>query len=113
MDDIYENIDEYNSNKKIEILIIFRDMIADLLSSKKTNLIVAELFITARKLNISLVFITQSYFAVPKTIRLNTRHYSIMKIPSKQELQQILLIIGLILTFLIFIEYVSQNHILS
>ena len=113
MDDIYENIDEYNSNKKIEILIIFRDMIADLLSSKKTNLIVAELFITARKLNISLVFITQSYFAVPKTIRLNTRHYFIMKIPSKQELQQILLIIGLILTFLIFIEYVPQNHILS
>ena len=113
MDDIYENIDEYNSNKKIEILIIFRDMIADLLSSKKTNFIVAELYITARKLNISLVFITQSYFAVPKTIRLNTRHYSIMKIPSKQELQQILLIIGLILTFLIFIEYVPQNHILS
>ena len=113
MDDIYENIDEYNSNKKIEILIIFRDMIADLLSSKKTNFIVAELYITAGKLSISLVFITQSYFAVPKTIRLNTRHYSIMKIPSKQELQQILLIIGLILTFLIFIEYVPQNHILS
>ena len=89
MDDIDKNIDEYNSNKKLEILIIFHDMMADLRSSRKTNLIVAELFITDRKLNISLVFITQIYFAVPKTIRLNTTHYFIMKIPNKQELEQI------------------------
>ena len=64
-------------------------MIADMLCNKKFNLIVTELFIRGRKLNISLVFITQSYFAVPKNIRLNSTHYFIMKIPNKQELQQI------------------------
>ena len=64
-------------------------MIADMLSNKKLNPIVSELFIRARKLNISLVLITKSYFAVPKNIRLNSTHYFIMKIPSKQKLQQI------------------------
>ena len=89
MDDIYKNIEEYNPNKKRKILIVFDDMIADMLSNKKLNPIVTELFIRGRKLNISLVFITQSYFAVPKNIRLNSMHYFIMKIPNKQELQQI------------------------
>ena len=89
MDDIYKNIEEYNPNKKQETLIVFDDMIADMLSNKKLNPIVTELFIRGRKLNISLVFITQSYFAVPKNIRLNSTHYFIMKIPNKQELQQI------------------------
>ena len=70
-------------------MIVFDDMIADMLSNKKLNPIVTELFIRGRKLNISLVFITQSYFAVPKNIRLNSTHYFIMKIPNKQELQQI------------------------
>ena len=56
---------------------------------KKLNPIVTELFIRGRKLNISLVFITQSYFAVPKNIRLNSTHYFVMKIPNKRELQQI------------------------
>ena len=88
MDDIYKNIDEYNPNKKRKILIVFDDMIADMLSNKKHNPIVTELFIRERKLNIS-VFITQSYFAVPKNIRLNSTHYFVMKIPSKRELQQI------------------------
>ena len=60
-----------------------------MLSNKKLNPIVTELFIRGRKLNISLVFITQSYFAVPKNIRLNSTHYSVMKIPNKRELQQI------------------------
>ena len=64
-------------------------MIADMLSNKKLNPIVTELFIRGRKLNISLVFITQSYFAVPKNIRLNSTHYSVMKSPNKRELQQI------------------------
>ena len=64
-------------------------MIADMLSNKKLNPIVTELFIRGRKLNISLVFITQSYFAVPKNIRLNSTHYFVMKIPNKRELQQI------------------------
>ena len=66
MDDIYKNIEEYNPNKKRKILIVFDDMIADMLSNKKLNPIVTELFIRGRKLNISLVFITQSYFTVAK-----------------------------------------------
>ena len=89
MDDIYKNIEEYNPNKKRKILIVFDDMIADMLSNKKLNPIVTELLIRGRKLNISLVFITQSYFAVPKNIRLNSTHYFVMKIPNKRELQQI------------------------
>ena len=89
MNDIYQNIEECNTNKKQKMLIIFDEMTADILSNKKLNPIVTELFIRERKLNISLVFITQSYFAVPKNIRLNSTHYFIMKIPDKRELQQI------------------------
>ena len=89
MDNIYKNIEEYNPNKKHKILIIFDDMIADMLSNKKLNPVVTELFIRGRKLNISFVFITKSYFAVPKNIRLNFTHYFIMKISNKRELQQI------------------------
>ena len=74
MDNIYKNIEEYNPNKKRKILIVFDNMIADMLSNKKLNSIVTELFIRGRKLNISLVFITQSYFKVPKEVRLNTTH---------------------------------------
>ena len=74
-----------NENK----LIVFDDLIVDMLSNKKLNPIVTELFIRERKLNISLAFITQSYFAVPKNIRLNSTHYFVMKIPNKRELQQI------------------------
>ena len=88
MDDIYKNIEEYKANKNRKILIVFDVMIADMLSDKMLNPIVTELNIKGRKLNISLVFITQSYFAVPKNIRLNSTHYFIMKIQSKQELQQ-------------------------
>ena len=64
MDGIYKNIEEMNLNKKHKILIVFDDTIADMLSNKRLNRIVAELFIRDRQLNISLVFITQSYFAV-------------------------------------------------
>ena len=71
-----------------KILIRFDDMIAGMLSNEKLNPIVTELFIIGRKLNIS-VFIAQSYFAVPKNIRLNSTHYFVMKIPNKRELQQI------------------------
>ena len=88
MNDIYKNTEEYNPNKKRKILIVFDDMIADMLNNKKFNPIVIELFIKGRKLNISLIFITQSYFAVPKTIKLNSTHYFVIKIPSKRELQQ-------------------------
>ena len=89
MDDVYKNIEKYNPNKKRKMFIVFDDMIADMFSNKKLNPIVTELFIRGRKLNISLVFITQSYFAVPKNIRLNSTHYFVMKIPNKRELQQI------------------------
>ena len=70
-------------------MIVFDDMIADVVSNKKLNPIVTQLFIRGRKLNISIVFSTQSYFAVPKNIRLNSTHYFVTKIPSKRELQQI------------------------
>ena len=83
MDDIYKSIEEYNPNKKCKILVIFDDMIADMLSNKKFNPIVTELFFRDRKLNNSLVSITQSYFAVPTNIRLNSAHYFVMKILSK------------------------------
>ena len=79
MDKIYKNIKEYNTNKKRKILIVFDDLIADMLSNKKLNPEVSESFIRRRKLNISLVFITQFYFYVPKNIRLNFMHYFIMK----------------------------------
>ena len=74
MDDIYKKIEEYNPNKKRKTLIVFDDMIADVLSNKKINPIVTQLFIRGRKLNISLVFITESYFHEPKSIRLNSTH---------------------------------------
>ena len=89
MHDVYGNINYYNPDKENKILIVFDDMIADMINNKKLNSIVTELFIRGRKLNISLVFITQSYFKVPKDVRLNTTHFFIMKIPNKRELQQI------------------------
>ena len=87
MNDIY--IEEYNPNKKQKLLIAFDEVIADMLSNKKLDKIVTELFIRGRKMNISLVFITQPYFAVPTSIRLNSTHYFIMKIQNKRKLQQI------------------------
>ena len=79
-------IEEYNPNKKPKTLIVFDDMITDLLRNKKLNIIVTELCIRSRKLNISLVFIRQSYFAVLKNIRLNSTHYFIIEIQNKQKL---------------------------
>ena len=74
-----------------ERTVKFDDMIADMINNKKLNPIVTKLFITGRKLNISIVFFTQSYFKVPKDVRLNSTHFFIMKIPNKRELQQIAL----------------------
>ena len=88
MHDVYKNIDEYDPDKENKI-IVFDDMIADIIHNKKLNSIVTEFFIRGRKLNISLVFITQSYFKVPKDVRLNTSHFFIAKIPNQRELQQI------------------------
>ena len=72
MHDVYKNFDEYNPDKENKILIVFDDMIVDMINNKRLNLIVTELFIRGRKLNISLVFIAQSYFKIPKDIRQNT-----------------------------------------
>ena len=74
MQDVYKNIDYYNLRKKRKVLIVFDDMIADMINNNKLNLIVTELFIRGRKLNISIVFITQSYFKVSKDVRLNSTH---------------------------------------
>ena len=74
---VYRNIDYYNPDKEYKILIVFDDMIADMIQNKKLNSIVTELFIRGRKLNISLVFIIQSYFKFPKDVRLNTTHFFI------------------------------------
>ena len=70
MNDVYQNIDNYNPSRKKK-LTLFDDMIADIMSNKKFQVIIKELFIRCRKVNISLVFITQSYFSVPKDVRLN------------------------------------------
>ena len=91
MKDVHKYIEEYNPIKKRKVLIVFDDMIADMINNNKLNPIVTELFIRGRKLNISIVFITQSYFKVPKDVRLNSTHFFIMKIPNKRELQQIAL----------------------
>ena len=91
MQDVYKNIEDYNPIKKRKVLIIFDDMIADMINNNKLNPIITELFIRGRKLHISIAFITQSYFKVLKDVRLNSTHFFIMKIPNKRELQQIAL----------------------
>ena len=90
MNNVYKNINYYNPDKENKILIVFDDMIADMVQNKKLNSIITE-FIRGRKLNISLVFTTQSYFKVPKDVRLNTTHFFITKILSNRELQQIVI----------------------
>ena len=89
--DVYKNIEKYNPGKKRKILIFFDDMIPDIIKNKKQNSIVTELFIRGRRLNISLVFITQPYFKVSKDVGLNSTHFFIMKILNKREPQQIAL----------------------
>ena len=84
---VYKNIDEYNKDKERKILIIFDDMIADMINNKKINSIVTELFIRGKKLNIYLIFITQSYFKVPKDVRLNTSHFFIEKSRIKENVK--------------------------
>ena len=90
-EDVYKNIENYNPGKKRKMLIVFDDMIADMINNKKLNPVVTELLIRDRKRNISTAFITQSFFKVPKDVRLNSTHCFIMKIPNKKELQQIAL----------------------
>ena len=89
MHDVWKNIDKYNLDKENKILIVFDDIIADMIHNTKLNSIVTELFIRGKKLNISLVFITQSYFKVPKDGRLNTTYFFITKIRDEREHKQI------------------------
>ena len=89
MRNIYKNVDYYNPDKENKTLIVFDDMIADMIHKKKLDSMVTELFIRGRKLNISLLFITQSYFKVPKDVRPNTAHFFITKIPNRREIQEI------------------------
>ena len=84
MDDVYKNIDGYNPNTERKFFIVFDDMIANIMTNKKFQAIVKELFIRCRKLNILLVFIPQSYFSVPKNVRLNVTHYLVMKLTTKE-----------------------------
>ena len=84
MHDVYKKIDDYNPDKENKILIVFYGMIADITHNKKLNSIITELFIRCRKLNISLVSITQSYFKVPKDVRLNTSHFLLQKFQIKE-----------------------------
>ena len=113
MQDVHNNIEGYNPGKKRKILIVFDDMIADMINNKKLNPAVTELFIRGRNLNIPIVFITQPYFKVPKDVRLNSTHFFIMKIPNKRELQQIVLNHSSDIDFKDFIKIyknVLQNH---
>ena len=89
MDDVYDNINDYNPIRKREKLIVFDDMIANIMDNRRFQAIIKELFIRCKKLNILLVFITQSYFSVPKDVRLNTTHYFIMNISNRRELKNI------------------------
>ena len=89
MDDVFDNVNDYNKNRDKKVLIIFDDMIADIMRNEKFKATIKELFIRCRKLNISIVFITQSYFRTHKDARLNITHYILMKIGSKKELKNI------------------------
>ena len=115
MHDVYKNIDEYNPDKENKILIAFGDMIADMIHNKKLNSVVTELFIRGRKLNISLVFITKSYFKVPKDVRLILATFLLQKFQIKENFNKLqyttrqTLILKILL---ISIENVQPNHII-
>ena len=102
MGDVYKSIDDYNPNRRRKILIAFDDMIADSMTNKKFQAIIKELFIRCRKINISLVFITQTYFSVPKDVRLNSMHYFIMKVNNREnyKILQLIILQTLIITIL-------------
>ena len=89
MDDVHENINDYSPSRKRKILIVFDDMIVDIMARKKFQAIIKELFIRCKKINISLVFFTRSCFSVPKDVRLNSTHYLIMETNNGKELQNI------------------------
>ena len=88
IDDVYENLEDYNPTRKRKVLIVSDHMIADMEANEKLSPIVTKLFLRGRKLNISFVFISQSYCKVPKTIRLNPTHYFMMKIPKEENFKK-------------------------
>ena len=85
MNDVLDNINDYNKNRHKKVLIVFDDMIADIEYNKNFKRIIIELFYRARKINVSIVFITQSYFRTLKDARLNSTHYILMRIGNKKE----------------------------
>ena len=89
MDDVLDDINNYNKNRDKRVLIVFDDIIADIEYNKNFKQIIKELFYRARKINVSIVFITQSYFRALKDARLNSTHYILMKIGNKKELKSI------------------------
>ena len=115
MDDVYEDIDNYNPKRDKKVLIVFDDMIPDIMTNKIFQVIIKELFIRCRKLNISLGFITQYYFSVPKDVRLSSTHYLIMNINKKRELQNIAINHSADIDYQHFMkitENVRENHII-
>ena len=84
MDDIHDNIEDYNKKRKRKILMVFDDMISHVMSEKKAQQVLKELFVRCRKLNISLCFLTQSYFSVSKDVKLNCTHYIIFKLNNER-----------------------------
>ena len=89
MDDVLDDINNYNKNRDKKVLIVFDDMIADIEYNKNFKRIIKELFYRAYKINVSIVFITQSYFRALKDARLNSTHYILMEIGNKKELKSI------------------------
>ena len=88
-DDMNDILDNYNKNRDKKVLIVFDDMIADIEYNKNFKQVIKELFYRARKINVSIVFITQSYFRALKDARLNSTHYILMRIGNKKELKRI------------------------
>ena len=89
MNDLLDDINNYNKNRDKKVLIVFDDMIADIEYNKNFKRIIKELFYRARKVNVSIVFITQSYFRALKDARLNSTHYILIKLGNKKELKRI------------------------
>ena len=89
MNDALDDINNYNKNRDKKVLTVFNDMIADIEYNKELKRIIKELSYRARKINVSIVFITQSYFRALKDARLNSMHYILMKISNKKELKRI------------------------
>ena len=89
MDDVFDDINNYHKNRDKKVLLVFDNMIADIEYNKEFKKIIKELFYRARKINVSIVFITQSYFRALKDARLNSMHYILMKISNKKELKRI------------------------